>query len=197
MTFVARGAGIGSGSATRFALGGGMGFWTGFGLGGGVAGALDGWDEGRGDADAADCSFARRFRRIYTALSEVSTSPNRRHTRSASSSGVLGLSDIARTMGAGRKDGEEQRRSTRWGTRRTCRQPGPAPAAFFSPTITMFFGRLLATAQACALPSRSFSTTACLGKMKTHQGAKKRWTSLPSGKFKRVRAYTCGSFAAN
>ncbi|KAI5896814.1 uncharacterized protein SCHCODRAFT_02615905 [Schizophyllum commune H4-8] len=53
----------------------------------------------------------------------------------------------------------------------------------------MFFGRLLATAQACALPGRSFSTTACLGKMKTHQGAKKRWTSLPSGKFKRAHAF--------
>ena len=75
LTFVARGVGIGSGSATRFALGGGMSFWTGFGLGGGVAGALDGWDEGPGDADAADCSFARRFKRICTALSDLNSSP--------------------------------------------------------------------------------------------------------------------------
>ena len=177
-----------------------MGFWTGFGLGGGVAGALDGWDEGPDDADAADCSFARRFRRICTALSDLSSTPIYV---------TYALSIVQRCtwiIGHRENNGcrKERRRRTKtvdamggWGTRITCRQPGPAPAAFFSPTITMFFGRLLATAQACALPGRSFSTTACLGKMKTHQGAKKRWTSLPSGKFKRVRAYTCGGFAAN
>ncbi|KZV73737.1 hypothetical protein PENSPDRAFT_562485, partial [Peniophora sp. CONT] len=34
----------------------------------------------------------------------------------------------------------------------------------------------------------STSTTSALYKLKTHSGAKKRWTAMPNGKFKRAQA---------
>ncbi|KAF8320457.1 hypothetical protein DL93DRAFT_2074122 [Clavulina sp. PMI_390] len=37
-------------------------------------------------------------------------------------------------------------------------------------------------------PSRGFSTSSQLLKLKTHHGAKKRWSALPGGLFKRGKA---------
>jgi len=54
-----------------------------------------------------------------------------------------------------------------------------------------WFSALRSSISLLSSPVRTFSTSSLLSagyKLKTHQGAKKRWNALSNGKFKRVRA---------